>query len=213
MLFCWKVPLPPGASPWASEEILTHRPSQALDCSPLSPGTQPITWSRGALRPRGSTAIGPQLASRARPLAAGGVHVKGGLGWRPEKGEVAGKLKGAARRRVAGVWGSGLQGGGERDALAHGRMRLPAEGTDLSPGPRSCCGPRCPCCPRAHAAPGWCLCTPCLMSCTGYVSSSPAVQVQGCRNGSEGCAVKTLLDSCHLHFLRPTCSYTPGGTR
>lgn len=216
MLFCWKVPLPPGASPRASEEILTHRPSQALDCSPISPGTQPITWRRGALQTRGSTAIGPQLSSRARPLAAGGVHVKRGLGWRPEEGEVAGKLKGAARRRVAGVWGSGQQGGGERDALAHGRMRLPAEGADLSPGPRCCCGPRCPCCPRcprAHAAAGWCLCTSCLMSCTRYVlpkSCSPSARPQKGRRGARSedpvWFLPSTLSSCNF-------SFTSGGTR
>lgn len=219
MLFCWKVPLPPGASPRASEEILTHRPSQALDCSPISPGTQPITWRRDALQTRGSTAIGPQLSSRARPLAAGGVHVKRGLGWRPEEGEVAGKLKGAARRRVAGVWGSGQQGGGERDALAHGRMRLPAEGADLSPGPRCCCGPRCPCCPRcprcprAHAAAGWCLCTSCLMSCTRYVlpkSCSPSARPQKGRRGTRSedpvWFLPSTISSCNF-------SFTSGGTR
>lgn len=37
--------------------------------------------------------------------------MKGGLGWHPERGEVARKLKSAARRPAAGVPGGGPQGG------------------------------------------------------------------------------------------------------
>lgn len=117
-----------------------------------APGRQPYHSGRAAdhvaercAGGRDSTGIGRRLASRARPLVAGGVHVKRGLGWHPESGEVAGKLKGEARRRGARVSGDGPQGGGERAALGHGRMRLPAQGADLSPGPRQ---------PRADAAAG-----------------------------------------------------------
>lgn len=84
------------------------------------------------------------------------------------------KLKGAVRRLGDRVPCEGPQGGGGRAALPHGRMRLPAKGADLSPGPRSCRRRRCPCHPGADAAAGWRLRTSGLMSCTRYVPPKPA---------------------------------------
>lgn len=108
------------------------------------------------------------LEPRARPLAAGGVHVKGGLGWHPECGEVAGKLKGAVRRRGARVSGGGPDPGGERascarpDAAARG-----GRGPEARP-PR-CGRPGCPSHSGTDAATGRSLCTSGLVSCTRYV--------------------------------------------
>ena len=154
--FGWNYDPPPLSSPW--------NPALSLRARSLSRGAAVLR------RDRGSAVIGGRRASRARPLAVGGVHVKGGgLGRRPEWGEVARKLKGAARRLEARVPGEGPQGGGGWAALAHGRMRPPAEGAHLSPGRCACCRRRCPCHPGAGAAAGWRLRTSGLMSCTRYV--------------------------------------------
>lgn len=194
-----------ASAPWrlapGSDETATHRP-------PPAPALRARRGSRGAAVLSGRAAPRPLAAARvpARPLAAGGVHVEGGLGWHPERGEVAGKLKRAARRPGAGVPGPDRKGAS--GLLARGRMRLPVEGTDVSLGPRSCCRSGCPSHPGTDAAAGWSLCASGLMSFTRYVLPRPGVRARG--DGGEGRAVETLRGSCHLHVLRPTCSSTPG---
>lgn len=108
--------------PWrpcpASGEVRTPPPASPA-ALPSAAGTR---RSRGGEVPRAG----------ARPLAGAGVHVKGGLGRRPEKGEGAAKLKGAARRRrrVAGVRGGGRQG-------AAGGMLLRTAGCGCPRGART----------------------------------------------------------------------------
>lgn len=132
--------------------------------------------------------------------------MKGGLGWHPERGELARKLKGAAGRRGARVPGSGPRGGRKQTALAHRRMRLRAGGADLSPGPRSHCRPRCACYPRTDAAAGGPLCTPGFVNSTRYVLPKARGPRAGPRRGARG---KDPVGVGHLHVLRPACSYAP----
>lgn len=180
------MPLPPGARPPASDEIVTHRPAQPL-------GLQPYHSPRSADHVAERCSPGPRLPghwSAARvpgtPIGCGGRSRERGSGWHPERGELARKLKGAAGRRAARVRGGGPRGGGKQAALARRRMRLRAGGADLSPGPRSYGRPRCACCPRTDAAAGGPLCTAGFVNSTRYVLPKPRSARAGPRKPRRG---------------------------
>lgn len=123
---------------------------------------------------------------------------------------MVGKLKGAAQRLGGRVPGGGDPGGGERGACV--RTYAAARG-GLGPESRPplLLSQRLP-------QPIWHRCSRRLapLHHGAYelyqVKSSPrpGVRAQGGRHGGEGRAAETLLGSCRLQFLRPSCSSTPG---
>lgn len=67
MQFCWKVPLPPGARPQASDETVTHRPLTSPWTAALS--LRARSRSRGAAVLQGTSAPLPLVEGARSGLA------------------------------------------------------------------------------------------------------------------------------------------------
>lgn len=113
MLFCRKVPLPPGAHPRASDEIMTRRPSQPLDGSPtllaLSDHVEERCSPDPQLHGYWSTARVP-----GTPIGCGGRSRERGSGMASQEGRGGQKVKGSSA--AAGSWSPGERTTGRRQA-------------------------------------------------------------------------------------------------